>query len=79
MTAGRPRQHATNAEKQRAYRERAKQPKALRNSLGEIQAAINAHHSPGFWNDPSWIARSTELFDQLIAARRALLGVKVSR
>jgi len=78
--AGRPRKHTDNAARQKAYRQRAKEPKALRNSpeeqLAGIQAAITAHHSPGFWADPVWIQRHTELFDQLIAARRAVRAAR---
>jgi len=76
----RPRKYSDNAEKQKAYRQRVKQPKALRNplelQLEEIQAAINAHHSPGFWADPAWIDQHARLFDQLMAARRALRAAK---
>jgi len=82
--AGRPRKHANNAEKQKAYRQRAKEPAlpepALRNSLElqlqTVQAAINEHHSPGFWNDPDWIDKHARLFDQLMAARRALRAAR---
>lgn len=76
---GRPRKHTNNAEKQRAYRQRLK-GQALRNplelKLQEIQEAINKHHSPGFWANPEWINEHARLFDQLMAARRALRAAK---
>ena len=67
--AGRPRKYATNAEKQKAYRERHK-PQALRNSVTAL-AELKAHNSTPHTVNADWIAKSTILFDQYMAARRA--------
>lgn len=72
---GRPRKYASNAERQKAYRERQK-TKALRNPLElkieEIQMAMKEHGNEGFRADADWINTSARLFDELMAARRAL-------
>lgn len=72
-SAGRPRQYATNAERQKAYRQRVKEQKALRNSVQTIQAELKAHNERCNPSDLNWIARSTQLFDELMAARRRQL------
>lgn len=73
--AGRPRQHQSNADRQRAYRQRAKQPSVTKlvQDIQDVRKAI-ADHGP-YQPNAAWIDRSARLFDDFMRARRALLAV----
>lgn len=72
MPAGRPRQHQTNAERQKAYRQRHSVTKFVED-IQRVRKAIAAHNP--YQPTAAWIDQSTRLFDEFMAARRALLAV----
>lgn len=70
--AGRPRKHANNAEKQKAYRD-SKSVTKLVKDLQAVRKSIAAHGP--FQPNPDWITRSAQLFDDFWRAQRRLLAV----
>lgn len=69
---GRPRKHANNAEKQKAYRD----SKSVTKLVKDMQACRKALADHGsFQPNPEWIDRLGVLFDEFWRAQRRLLAV----
>lgn len=69
--AGRPRKHMTNAERQKAYRQRHSVTKLVQD-VQDVRKAIAAHGP--YQPNAAWIDQSARLFDEFMRARRALLA-----
>lgn len=70
--AGRPRKHANNAEKQKAYRD-SKSVTKLVKEMQRCRKALADHGS--FQANPEWIDRLSVLFGDFWRAQRRLLAV----